>query len=377
MSFTALSSNRWRLVQVLLGLAVSFGFVPPVAAEETVALRTATGHFVGVGGDGTVHATQLLPGLEQTLLLHTGSDGRLSLRTAEGRSLACGPGGQVRSVAEAAEPESFKLLRSEGNRLALRGATGWLVFDPAAANAAVTLAPPRAEHTVELFRFGQVPNVLQDELNRLIRKAVQDELGGDGYDKTRVRKKQKFVKLPAPTLRDWDRKKRVRTLSMDEEYQVHVQLAGEPEVRLVEMPFVQGYYEPTAGSLYFRVVAHLPLDGHVRYKIPDALSASTGFHTIVALTASGEVRSEKDLQKGQVVLQTPKLLELNVTIHELDVANDALNLLHKPLEEMINDELREKNEQIRQKVNRAIQKAVDAQKFRVPMLEWLLRTAGK
>jgi hypothetical protein len=68
----------------------------------------------------------------------------------------------------------------------------------------------------------------------------------------------------------------------------------------------------------------------------------------------------------------PQLVELNVGIRELDVSNDALNLLHEPLEDLINEELREKNDRIREKANRSIRKAVESQKFRSPMLEWLL-----
>ena len=366
-----------RMPSVRIGLFLVPCLLLQAEAEDKVALRTATGHYVTVAEDGTLHADRIVPGPRETLLLRTVSEGRMVLQTPEGRTLTCGPGGMVRAEAEVAEPEPFQMIRSAGNRGALRASKDWLVFDPAAATPAVTMAPPRAEHTIELYRLGEVPSLLRQELEHLVCKAVQDELGGDGYDKDRVRKKQKFVKLPAPTLRDWDRQKRYRVLSMDEEYHVHVQLAGEPEIHLVEMPYLQGYHEPADGAILFRIEATLPLDGRVRYKIPDALSASTGFRTVVSLQASGELRSDKDPQKGQVVLQTPRLLELHVAISQLDVSNDALNLLHKPLEEMINDELREKDDRIREKANRSIQKAVASQKSHAPMLEWLLRMPGK
>lgn len=365
-----------RMPRLALGLFALLLLAPRTPADDKVALRTASGRFLGMAVDGSLRAERLLPSVQETFLLGPATDGWLTVEGPEGRTLASGPAGKAHAVTGEATPERFKLVHREGNRAALQGTTGWLVLDPAAAVAGTTVEPPRAEHTVEWFRLRQVPDVLQEELSRLIRKAVQDELGGDGYDKDRIRKKQKFVKLPAPTLRDWKRQERVRVLSMDEEYHVHVQLAGEPEIRLVEMPYVQGYYDASSGAILFRIEATLPLDGRVRYKIPDALSASTGFRTIVSLSATGELRSEKDVEKGHAVLQTPKLLDLQVAIRRLDISNDALNLLRAPLEDMINEDLREKRDRIREKANRSIQKAVASQQFHAPMLEWLLRTPG-
>lgn len=338
---------------------------------EKIVLETSSGRLLRVREDGRLRAEHFVPGPQETFTFVPGKDGRVTILTEDGRVLAAEPGGQIRAVTRTGDPTPLKLVRVEENCAALRGSEGWLLLDPAAsAGTAVPGDGPRPEQTIRLFRVGHVPSLLSEEFGRLIRKAVVEELGNKGYDKVRTRKKQTYVKVPAPTLRDLLRQERRRVLSMAEEYHIQAQLSGDPDIRVVDMPYLQGYYDATVGALLFSMQATLPLTGRVGYKIPDLLSASTGFRTTVLVTTSGAVRLAKE--KGQAALRLPELQELEVSIRELDVANDALNVIHEALEDLINDELREKKDRIREKANSSIRKAVESQKFRSPMLEWLL-----
>ncbi len=358
----------WAVWMLVAGLAAA----GRVSADETVVFQTASGQLLRAAEDGSLRADRLVPSPAEMFTLVSGENGRIVGRTSDGCTLATGPGGQLRVVAGTALPEPFSLVQVEGNRAALRGPISWLLLDAAAAESSPKATPyrPRPEETIGLFRVGHVPSLLQQEFGRLIRKAVVAELGEKAYEKTRTRKKQKFVKMWAPTLRDLKRQKRRLVVSVPEEYHVRVQLCGEPEIHVVDMPYLQGYYDPAAGAVMFTVQATLPLEGRVGYKIPDVLSASTGFRTVVWLTASGAIQSKKD--QDQMTLCVPELLELDVGIRELDISNDGLNILREPLEDMINEELREKKDRIREKANKSIRKAVETRVFRTPILKWLL-----
>ena len=121
--------------------------------------------------------------------------------------------------------------------------------------------------------------------------------------------------------------------------------------------------------LMFVVEARLPVRGRVRYRIPDALSASTGFRTVVWLATVGEVRLKKSAD--QLSLSPPELLEVRVEMHTLELSNDLLHALRRQIKDLINRELRKNNDRIRREANRAIAKAVETQEFRHPLLQYL------
>src|SRR4030042_624801 len=84
---------------------------------------------------------------------------------------------------------------------------------------------------------------------------VAEELRGKPNDKVRSRKVERFVDLPAPTLRDPRRTKSHRVLSMIEEYHVKAELDGQPEIRIARMPTLRGYRDPSVNLLLFEVKA--------------------------------------------------------------------------------------------------------------------------
>ena len=195
------------------------------------------------------------------------------------------------------------------------------------------------------------------------------ELSGEEYSKVRKRKRQEYVDVPAPTLRKPLRTKPRRVLSMDEETHVRARLDGPPAIDVAAMPSLTDYDRPERGLLMFVVRARVPVRGEVRYKVPDVLSASTGFRAEVELDLVGELRAER--VDGKPTLAPPEVLDLEVTIRSLDLSNDVLSAARRPIEDAINRELREKKDRIRDRANKSIRKAVDDGKFRHPALRWL------
>ncbi len=334
------------------------------APPQSVVMRTSSGRFLQLA-EGRLTAQRLLPGDDETFQLIADANGGTLWKSRDGHSVVSS------GVSTAAE--SIRLIQLDGNRAALQVDDGsFVVLDPRRAGGDDSLPTdrPRPDQTAELFRLGHVPAVIQTALARLLRAEVVDEIGDKPYEKVRTRKKRRYIELPAPTIREPKRTKRHRVLSVTEEYHIRAQLTGPPQIRVVDMPYLQGYYEAAAGSLMFRIDAKLPLEGRVRYKIPDLLSASTGFRTSVEITATGEIRLQ---QSGQgTSLKTPELIDLSVAVGSLDVSNDALSLVREPLEDFVNEELRDQRERIREKANRSIRKAIDQGDFRIPLLEWFV-----
>ena len=70
-------------------------------------------------------------------------------------------------------------------------------------------------------------------------------------------------------------------------------------------------------------------------------------------------------------MNPPELLDIQVTLHELDLSNDILQAARRPIENVINRQLHKKNDRIRSKANETLRKAVDARDFRHPLLRFL------
>jgi hypothetical protein len=223
---------------------------------------------------------------------------------------------------------------------------------------------------VVVYDFGEVPSGIRSALSAAIGTIVTAEITGKPYDKTRVKKKTKYVDLPAPTLRNWTRMKRHRILATEEEYRMRAELAEQPVIRVTNMPYLKEHARPERGVLMFVASAELPVAGRVRYKVPNVLDASTGYRTTMALHLVVEVRAER--QGDKLKLHAPEVLRIDIRLRDLDLSNDLLNVARKPIRDFINAEARRKHERIRREANKTIRRAVDDQTVRLPLLRYLM-----
>jgi hypothetical protein len=271
--------------------------------------------------------------------------------------------------AEPGDRETFQVVPVEGNRVGLktRGFRDFVVFASAAHGAVPPpSAPhPRDEETVEIYKRTEIPASMCTALSGLVQGIVAEELKGKPYDKVRSRKVERFIDLPAPTLHAPRRTKSHRVLSMIEEYHVRAELDGKPEIEIVRMPSRRGYREASVSFLMFHVKATLPVKGHVGYRIPNAVSASTGFRAVVRLDLVGELRTEKSGDK--LSLRSPELRETHVGLHGLKLSNDLLDAARDPLEDLVNHELRRNEGRIRGQANKSLAKAVRSREFENPL----------
>jgi len=195
------------------------------------------------------------------------------------------------------------------------------------------------------------------------------ELGDKEYSKVRTHNTDRYITLPAPTLRDLGRKKRHQVLGVEEQYRVEARLAGQPEIRITNMSYLTGYRDPESAMILFAVEASLPVQGSVAYRVPKLLSASTGYKAVVRLDVVGEIRIRK--KDDEISITPPEVRHLIVATQKLDLSNDILHTLRKPIERTINGELRKNNARIREEANKELHKAVEGQDFRHPLLRYL------
>jgi hypothetical protein len=407
-------------------------------AGDHVAFQAPGGRFLRAAADGTIRADRLLPGEEETFDLTRCEDGRVALRTRDGRLLVAakrdpsqGSGGlelrslpprsfdpkTPKSASERAEPDdraTFVLVPAGGNRVTIRAgqAGDFIVWRGSVGQASAGSGDPRRApagagsgdahtapsgdartapiqldathiqldatgeaadaHVVRMYRVAEVPSVIRSALTVALRTLVIKELADKEYDKVRIRKRQTHVDLPAPTLDDPGRKKKLRLLSTQEEYHLQARLDGRPDIQIVRMPCLRGYHEKGTGLVMLALRASLPVAGRVGYKIPKLVSASTGFRGVVELAMVGQMRLGKSETSGS--LCPPEVLELDVQIRRLDISNDVLQLSRGRIEDLVNRELHEKRDRIARKANDAIRKSVEQGKVRgLPLIGSLLR----
>jgi len=358
-------------------LLVGWGLVAS-APTEKVAIRVEGGRFLRAMADGSLRAERFLPTEEELFDLEPREGGHVTLKTPAGRLLvAQGPGGRrLQADSPRAEPgdrETFQVVPVEGNSVGLR-ARGCRGFVGLAAGAPGDAAPPasdkpRPDEAVEVFRTAEIPAALRGALSAALGSLVAEELSHKEYDKTRSRKVERFLDLPAPTLRDPGRTRPRRVLSMVEEYRVQARLDGAPEIQLTGMPALGGYQDRGLGLLMFAVQARVPTYGRVGYKIREAVSASTGFRTAVRLALVGEVRLQRS--GSRLSLGSPELREMHVELDGLRLSNDLLNAAREPIGELVNHELARNEERIRQKANKALAKAMQSRELEHPLLRFL------
>ena len=156
---------------------------------------------------------------------------------------------------------------------------------------------------------------------------------------------------------------------MREETEVRARLDGPLEIRITHMPLLKDYLREDVARLMFVVEATVPVRGRVRYRVPDVLSASTGYRTVIDLTTVAELSLER--ADDQLTFHPPEVLDIRIDMRWLDLSNDVLNAARKPIREAINHELRKKHDRILAEANKTIRKAVKTQEFRLPLLRYL------
>ena len=318
------------LAAVFLWLPLLWAALPARAtAAESFVLRDSDGRFLRMDKQGTVRADRLFPTPREAFTLVSDRKEPLVLEDSARRFL----------VIEGSDTRRVRVGRAGGEM---------------------------TDQPVEIYRLGEVSSAIRSGLALAIRAVVIAELSNEEYKKIRRRKKEEWVELPAPTLRNWRRTRRHRVLSMDEEYHIQARLDGPPTIDIAHMPLLKGYDRPEVGYLMFVVRARVPVLGRVRYKVPKTLSVSTGFRAEIVLNLVGQIRADR--KDDRAALQPPEVLELGVTLHSLDISNDVLNAARQPIREMINRELARKKGRIREQANKTIRKAVDDVGARHPLL---------
>jgi len=356
-------------------------------ADGPVVLRTHDGRFLRPGSDGTLQPGRRFPAEPETLQLFSDDHGRIALAHERGPVVPFGTAGArglrvlvgdsswpqlANSPRQAGTPRAWlTLVPLEGNRVALREGDrgGLLRFTPAPQGPPIPKGSPDAGQSVEILRVAQIPEATRQMLARLIQSLVTSELDGKVHDKRRRRKREEYVTLPAPTIRDPRRTKRHRVLSTHEETHVRAQLDGKPEIEITHMPYLSGYKQPGEGSVLIVVRAVVPILGRVGYKVPGVLDVATNFRARVRLSVVAEIAARGD--REAVVIQPPAVLDVEIRFLALDVSNDLLQSARKTIRDLLNEELERKEPRICQQANKAIRKAVDAQEFRLPLLRYL------
>jgi hypothetical protein len=366
---------------VFLTWAVALAAALPAAAAEKVVLRVPAGRLLHAAEHGRLQAEAFVPAARETFEMVSLAEGQVAVKAPDGRWLAADVrDGRTPRLDTAAEPglrETFEIVPIAG-RSALRSRMSGelLAFPPAAdgpqhkaATGGRAPAGPVPQAAVEIYRVRELPAILQTALPAVVRGLAAKELAAKEYDKTRKHKVEKFIDLPDPTLKELTRMKRHQVLGLTEEYRLQAKLDGEADIRLLAMPLLTSCSKGGSGLMLFAVEASLPVQGHVQYQVPDAASASTGYHTTVWLAAVAEVpleRSGKDVTVG-----LPALLDFRVSLVHLKLSNDLLEMARRQIERFVNHELRQNDEKLREQANRAIKKALASHEVRLPLLGYL------
>jgi hypothetical protein len=344
------------------------------AAGQSVVLRTAGGRFLGAADDGTLHCEAFLPGNAETFQLFPCGEDRVALRSAGGRFLvpSAPDGRSLRATGTAAQPgavETLLLVPVGSGQAAFKvpSATQFVGFPAGPASAKRPAGGLPVEQTLEIYRVGQLPVFLQSAMAVALEGLLADQLGRKGYDKTTTHKIEKSITLPDPTLKDLKRTKQQRVLSTSEESRVEARLDAAPRIRIGPMPLLTNYRQGESHRLLFMLSAALPVEGHVHYRVPEVLSATTGYRTTVEVAAIGEVSLRKS--GDRLALDSPQLCQLLVTLRELKLSNDLLKAVHHPIQELLNHELEVNHQRIQQQANEALATAINAKEFHHPLLQ--------
>jgi hypothetical protein len=344
-----------------------------------VAIRVVGGRFLRAGEDGALVADRLYPLESERFDLLSLKGGAVALRSPRGRLLAAQPPDARRLLAASprAEPgewETFTLVGVDGNRVGLKakGFREFVRFAPGPEKSPAGGKPrekPEPAETIEIFQTAEFPEAFRNLVASTARAIAASEVGQKEYHQNRVRRHETFVKLPAPSSDDLLRTKRQRVASVTDEYEIRAQLDGPLQIEFRRMPYLRGYRERGTARLMFDVRATAPVRGHVRYHVHNVLSASTNFRTAARLALIGELAVAK--QDAKLTFASPTALELSVELTHLDFSNDVLQAARKPIEDVINHELRVNHDRIRDQANKALAKALKTRELENPLLRYL------
>jgi hypothetical protein len=365
----------FRNASIILCAVLCLG-TPPAAAADNVVLRLPGGRLLHVAEQGELKAESYIPAARETFELVSLSKDQVAVKVPGGRWLTpdVRDGHTPRFDAGPAKPgdrETFELVPVAPGHYALRlrSSAELLIFGQASKPQAKT--PPGAlpPGTVEIYHIRELPTIIQTALPTAVRSLAAEELVGKEYDKTRTHDIKKSLDLPDPTLKDLKRTKRRQVLGLTEEYRVQAKLDGSPDIRIPAMPMLVGCGEGGACLMLFAIEANLPIQGHVQYKVHDAASASTGYHTAVRFSAVAAVPLEHS--GNDITVGSPVVLDLNISLASLKLSNDILDAARRQIERFINYELRRNEGQIRDKANDALKKAISSHEVRIPLIGYL------
>jgi len=398
---TVIMRKRLTLEIVLLGCSTLVAALPASAQGQEVALRAPNGRFLRAAEDGSLRPDALVPGEHERFELRAQPQGHIVLKAPGGRFLVA-EGREARTLradsprAEPGDRETLLVVPAAEDRLALkaRGYHDFVLFDAALAGP----SHPSPGESLQIHEVRELPGMVQTALGVAAQALINEELAEKQYEKVRTRQRKKTVEVPAPTMRDLKRKKLRTLMSYQEQTHVTARLDGAPKIQVKQMLLLKPWRPPASAAgaptatgadgdtgpspvsgssvspapgtmLMFAIDATLPVRGRVQYKIPDALSASTGFRTTAAITAVGQVGMRKT--GDELSFQSPELLELRVQLHGLDLSNDILSAARRPIEDVVNDELEDNHDRIRQQVNKSLRKALESKPFRHPLVRFL------
>jgi hypothetical protein len=371
------------------------------AEKEKIVLRAANGRFLRAAEDGTLLADALLPRENGTFELISCGNQKIALKGPGGRFLTTDVRDRRTPRLGSAKPqpgsaETFRLVSAGEGRFAVRQAQPDLRGGPPPLLVFCKTGTGSAAEPVEFYRVRELPEVLKTGLPGAVRALANKELARKPYDKTRTHKHEKSVELPAPTLRDPKRKKQHQVLGLTEEYRVQAELDGQADIRLPAIVLLGRLDKPAdaskdaanekdsasrkevaswkltprgSGLVLLAVEARLPVRGRVQYKLADVLSASTGYHATVQLSAVAQIRAERT--GGDVTLSPAEVLDLHVSVSRMEFSNDILDAARRQIERLANHELRHNEDRIREKANRALHKALSSHEMRLPLLGYL------
>jgi hypothetical protein len=369
--------NAYMLLLLVCLLSVQAIAAPADTLPENIVLRSSNGRFVGVREDGVLSAAAYLPTERESFELITRADQKIALRQAghavvpdakDARLLRLNAVGAI-----SGDRENFQLVPIEAKRFSLRLPNSNLmpIFRPESLPLDGAKPPAKAvpAEALEVYRLRPLPDLLQTMVSVTVQGLAVKELAGKQYDQTRTEQTKKYIDLPEPTLKDPKHMKRVQVLATSEEYRVQAQVDGNTDIQIPKMLYLRNYAEGGAGAMLVAIRAEVPLTGHVQCKLPNVVTASTGYRATIDFSAVVEVRVDRS--GGDVALGPYKVTDMHVSFAKLDLSNDLLRAARHPIKQFINRELRRNEDKIRQSANRALEKAMSSREVRVPMLGYM------
>ena len=280
----------------VLSLLLSLVVALPAGAAEKLAVRAANGRFLHVCDDGVLRAESSLPLDRETFDLASVGKDEIAIKGPGGRYLVSDrKDARVlrlgTAIADPGDRETCRLVPVEGQRFAI-WPRGYSIPPLSKPGATLPFNGAKAD-TMEVYRVRPLPDLLQTAVSVTVQALTTQELTGKQYDKTGTHETNKYVNVPTPTLMDPKRKIRVQVLGVTEEYRVEAQLDGKPDIRIPAMLYLANYAEGGPGLILVAIDARLPIIGHVHGKVPDVVSASTGYHATIQLSATVEIRVQR------------------------------------------------------------------------------------